>query len=180
MTTPVLYRITVPVLILQLEGLRAVVYQGAESCTAGKHDQRKLIESRLAPDMLPLAFQVQTCCRVTTLLSQLTPLPEFTALPASSDDPKNMLGWIYESFADLDARIALTLEYLRSLDSSAFEGKENEPIQFMSMKYDSAVSFVQDFLFPNFFFHKTTAYNLLRTAGVEISKGHYLGKIGGL
>nr|POF13140.1 hypothetical protein CFP56_10288 [Quercus suber] len=149
MATPILYRISVPFFITQLEGLRTILKQGAESCKAGKHDEKTLIESRLIDDMLPLAFQVQICCKLAGFLGQVAPVAPNSALPPSSDDPKNNLGWIYEPFADLDSRIVVTLEYLRSLDAKSFEGKEDDEVQFMSRKFQSGFDFVEQFMLPN-------------------------------
>jgi uncharacterized protein len=130
-------------------------------------DPDTLLTARLAPDMLPLRNQIQIACDAAKNgLSRLagTDAPKF-------DDKE-------QTIAQLQERIAATLAYVESMPASAIDGSEDksisvpvrgrDPLQFTGEQY------LRHFSLPNFFFHVTTAYALLRHNGVELGKGDYL------
>ncbi|KUR78734.1 DUF1993 family protein [Novosphingobium sp. Fuku2-ISO-50] len=159
---PSLYAITIPVFIQKLHSLDHLL---AKAIASGL-DEQDLFEARLAPDMFPLSRQVQIACDTAKLaatrLAQIGPR-------AMADEEK--------SLAELRERIARTIAYLEEADPAAFEGRETAEItlEFPNMKMTfSGQSLVTDFTLPNFYFHLTIAYALLRMKGVSIGKMDFL------
>lgn len=159
---PSLYEITVPVFTRTLRNLDHLMAKAAESGL----DQQSLLDARLAPDMLPLTRQIQIACDTAKLavtrVAQAEPRP-------MADDETNL--------SELRHRIARTIAYLEEADPAAFEGREAAEIVLkfpgMEMAF-TGQSLVTDFTLPNFFFHVTIAYGLLRMKGVQIGKMDYL------
>ncbi|CAM3191231.1 DUF1993 domain-containing protein [Sphingomonas antarctica] len=159
---PSLYEITVPVFVRALRNLDHILSKGMESGV----DEQTLIEARLAPDMLPLPKQIQIACDAAKLavtrLAQTEPRP-------MADEEKTL--------PELRDRITKTIAYLEEADTAAFEGRETAEITMsfpnMEMKF-TGQSLVTEFTLPNFFFHVTIAYALLRMNGVAIGKMDYL------
>ena len=159
---PSLYEITVPVFSRSLRNLDHILDKAAQSGV----DEQALIEARLAPDMLPLPRQVQIACDTAKLA--VTRIAQAEPRPMADDE---------KSVAELRQRIAKTLAYLDEADPTAFEGREAAEITLsfptIEMKF-TGQSLITDFTLPNFFFHVTTAYALLRMKGVQIGKMDYL------
>jgi uncharacterized protein len=141
----------------------------AEAHAAAKRfDPQVYMTMRLAPDMLPFPRQVQIACdNAKGCMARLAgvEVPKF-------EDNELTLG-------DLKARIAKTLDFVRGLPADAFVGSEQRPIE-IPMRSGDPLRFVgQDYLLgfalPNVYFHVTTAYALLRHAGVDLGKADYLG-----
>jgi hypothetical protein len=151
-----------------LGALSKILDKAAAHCAAKKIDQAVLLQTRLTPDMFPLVKQVQiTCDFAKNTLGRLTGEP-----PKFPDDEK--------SIDDLKARIAKTIDYVKSFktaDIDAAEGTEITfpigPQQTMTLK---GAQYVLGFALPNFYFHATTAYDILRQCGVEIGKRDFLGR----
>jgi uncharacterized protein len=128
-----------------------------------------LADARLAPDMFPLSRQVQIACDAAKSgAARLT-----GAEPPKYEDTEKTL-------AELKARIEKTIGYIQSLPASAFEGGETREIAFslregMSLKADG-LRFLKDWCLPNLYFHAVTAYDILRSKGVEIGKQDYLAR----
>ena len=127
-----------------------------------------LIQARLYPDMLPLGRQVQIACsHATRGAARLS-----GAEPASVEDKET-------SFDDLKARIAKTLAFLKDVDAKKMEGMEDREITYpvgdrkMTLK---AGEYLLHFSMPNFYFHLTTAYDILRNNGLEIGKADFMGE----
>jgi uncharacterized protein len=162
-----MYDVSVPVLVRGLTNLSANLEKGAASGEARKIEPAVLIGSRLAPDMHPLSRQVQIASdSAKGAGARLTG----TDAPSFPDTET--------TFPELQARIKKTIDYLQSLKREQFEGAETRDIV---MKFPNGeMTFSgQDFLFsfalPNFFFHLTTAYAILRHNGVELGKMDFLG-----
>src|SRR5205085_2556563 len=126
----------------------------------------------LAPDMLPLSKQVQIACDLAknsaARLAGLEP-------PRFEDNEKTI--------EELRARIAKTVEYLKSIPAGALEGSEERDIKVPAGERTlefKGLAFVQRWAIPNVFFHVTTAYNILRHNGVDIGKRDFLRKSIGL
>lgn len=159
---PSLYKITVPVFTRALRNLDHLLAKAAD---AGM-DEQSLLEARLAPDMLPFTRQVQIACDTAKLA--VTRLAQAEPRPMADDET---------SLADLRTRIARTVDYLNEADPAAFEGREDAEItlKFPNLEMTfTGLSLITDFTLPNFFFHVTTAYGLLRMKGVQIGKMDYL------
>jgi hypothetical protein len=124
-------------------------------------------EARLAPDMLPLKAQVYIATDGAKGCG---------ARLAGVDIPK--FEDTETTFAELRARVAKTIEFLKSLDRKNFAGAENKEIvlKFPSNTFEfSGADYVGKFVLPNVYFHITTAYGILRNRGVALGKSDYLG-----
>jgi hypothetical protein len=156
-----IYDASIPPLIHMLGSLSSILAKGEA------HGGIDPAEARLAPDMLPLKAQVYIATDGAKGCG---------ARLAGVEIPK------YEdtetSFADLRARVAKTIDFLGSLDKSAFEGAETKEIvlKFPSRTFEfNGASYVSNFVLPNTYFHITTAYGILRNKGVVLGKSDYLG-----
>jgi hypothetical protein len=136
---------------------------------AKKFDPSVYLVARLAPDMLPFIKQIQIACDAAKFgVARLggVEAPRF-------DDNE-------ASVADLRERIRKTLEFVRSVPADAIDGSEAKDITVprrdgnITMKGEA---YLKNYVLPNFFFHVTTAYALLRHNGVELGKGDYLGSL---
>ncbi len=129
-------------------------------------DERALLDSKLAPDMFPLVRQVQIACDTAKFAAARTAGKE---APSHADDETTI--------AQLKKRIAVVGEYLAGFTAADFEGAEERRLSLPRWegKSMSAREYLIEHALPNFFFHVTTAYALLRHAGVEIGKRDYLG-----
>ena len=136
---------------------------------AKKFDPSVYLAARLAPDMLPFTKQIQIACDAVKFgVARLggVEAPKF-------DDTE-------ASLADLRERIRKTLEFIRSVPADAIDGSEAKDITVprrdgnITMKGEA---YLKNYVLPNFFFHLTTAYALLRHNGVELGKGDYLGSL---
>jgi hypothetical protein len=136
--------------------------------TARKFDPANYLGLRLAPDMLPFTRQIQIASDGAKAgMARLAGIE----VPKWDDNEA--------SFDDLRARIRKTIDYVNSFAPAQIDGSEarpisvprrvGEPLQF------TGEAFLKHFVLPNFFFHVTTAYALLRHAGVELGKADYLG-----
>jgi hypothetical protein len=156
-----IYDATIPPLIHMLSGLSTVLAKGEA------HGGIDPSEAKLAPDMLPLKAQVYIATDGAKGCG---------ARLAGVEIPK------YEdtetSFADLRARVAKTITFLKTLDRKSFAGSENKEIvlKFPNTTFEfNGADYVGKFVLPNVYFHITTAYGILRNQGVALGKGDYLG-----
>jgi uncharacterized protein len=162
-----MYQASVPVFVRMLTNLSAVLDKGAAHAEARKIDPAVLINARLYPDMLPLAKQVQIASDNAKGAA---------ARLAGQEPPK------YEdtetTFADLKARIQKTISFLNALKPEQIDGSDEKtvtlqlrgnPVQFTGLAY------LMNHATPNFYFHVTTAYDILRHNGVDLGKADYLG-----
>jgi hypothetical protein len=151
-----------------LGALSKILDKAAAHCAAKKIDQAVLLQTRLTPDMLAFVKQVQlTCDFAKNTLGRLTGEP-----PKFADEEKTI--------DELKARIAKTVEYVKGFkDADIDAATEKEvtfpigPQQTMTLK---GWQYVLGFALPNFYFHATTAYDILRQSGVEIGKRDFLGR----
>ena len=163
-----IYQASVPVYARRLQALSAILDKAAAYASQRKIDPAALIQARLYPDMLPLARQVQISCshalRGGARLSG--------AEPISLEEKAT-------SFDDLKALIAKTLDFLKSVDAKKMDGMEDRDITFpvgdrkRTMK---GGDYLLHFSMPNFYFHVTTAYDILRNNGLEIGKDDFMGE----
>lgn len=162
-----MYDASVPVFIKTLGDLDAVLRKGEAFAAERKIDPSVLINMRLAADMFPLSRQVQIATD-----NAKGPAARLAGVERPAFDDTET------TFADLHARIAKTVDFLRTLTRGQFEGAEDRPIELSvrgnELKFRGA-PYLFHFALPNFFFHVTTAYDILRHAGVAIGKTDYLG-----
>lgn len=162
-----MHAMSVDVFTHTLGNLTTLLEKGVASARQRKFEPAVLLGSRLAPDMFPLTRQVQIACdlaknSVARLAGQEPPrFPDTEA-----------------SFEELHARIARTIDYLKSVPANALEGAETRDIKVPAGERTlefKGLDFLQDWAIPNVFFHATTAYAILRHNGVEIGKRDFLG-----
>jgi hypothetical protein len=152
-----------------LTNLSAILDKAVSYAQAKKIDPAVLLAARLAPDMFPLSRQVQ-------LASDFA--KNSTARLAGQDPPR--FADEEQTFEDLKARIARTLDFLKTVPAAALEGAEDRDIRVplrdraLEMK---GLPFLQRFALPNFFFHVTAAYAILRHNGIEIGKRDFTGNV---
>ncbi|WEK47458.1 MAG: DUF1993 domain-containing protein [Candidatus Andeanibacterium colombiense] len=161
-----IYDASAPVFIKTLRNMRNWLDKaGAEKSEAG------LFEARLAEDMHPLPRQFQFVSDSSKFaVARLTG----TEAPAMEDTET--------SFAELQARIDKTIAFIESVDASAYAGAETREVLVkfpngMGYRFTGA-DYLRDFALPNFYFHATTAYAILRANGVSLGKPDYLAHLG--
>jgi hypothetical protein len=163
-----LYTASVPVFKQMLGGLDDVLGKAQAHATQKKIEPGALTQARLFPDMFPLAKQVQIACDFARGV---------TARLAGADVPS------YEdkeqTFDELRALIGKTLAFVAALDEARFDGSAQREIVLRpgtpKEKRLSGERYLLNYGLPQFFFHVTTAYALLRHNGVEIGKRDYMG-----
>ena len=162
-----MYEASVPVFVSALKNLSSVLKKGEEHAAAKKIDASVLLGYRLAPDMRPLTSQVQLASD-----NSKGPASRLAGVdrPSFEDDET--------TFDALQQRIAKTIAYLESIDRAKFDDADSRkvafPVRGKDVQFDGD-AYLLHFALPNFFFHVTTAYDILRHAGVEIGKLDYLG-----
>jgi hypothetical protein len=152
-----------------LKNLDAILDKAARHAEARKFEADRFCSSRLAPDMFPLAKQVQIACDVAK--SAAAGIVGQTA-PSHGDDDK--------TFAAMQQRIRKCLVFLETLrleDAARLTPKTVVPLAYPQGKAMLADEFLASRALPNFFFHVTTAYALLRADGVDIGKTDFLGPL---
>jgi uncharacterized protein len=150
-----------------LGALSKILDKAAAHCAAKKIDPAVMLATRLTPDMLPLVKQVQlTSDFAKNGIGRMVGEP-----PKFPDEEK--------SFDELKARIAKTLDYVRSVKTADIDAAADKDVTFpvgpQSMTLKGAV-FLTSFVLPNFYFHATTAYDILRQAGLDVGKRDFLGR----
>ncbi len=163
-----MYEASVPQLMRSLNNLIAILEKGATHAEAKKIDPAVLLNSRLYPDMLPLAKQVQIASDIAR---------RGVARLAGLDAPK--IEDNETTFAELIARLQQVNAYLREFTAAQIDGAEARaitlPVGKETMNFEG-LPYLLYFILPNVYFHVTTAYAILRHSGVEIGKKDYLGK----
>jgi hypothetical protein len=168
MSKVTLYGASAPVFTRMLGNLDALLAKAEASAKERSFDVEVLFNGRLAPDMLPLKAQVLIACDTAkNAMYRIAGQPA----PVFEDNEKN--------FPELHARIAKTLDAIKALPESALEGGETRTIVFKAgpreLTYPGGLAYLTQFALPNFFFHVTTAYAILRHNGVSLSKRDFLG-----
>jgi hypothetical protein len=163
-----LYSATVPVFKQMLLALSDVLKKGEEHAQNRKFDPAVLLQSRLFPDMLPLVRQVQIACDFAKSVPARIAGVEVAAYEDSE-----------QSFAELQQRIAKTLALIEGMTAEQLNGSTVKEVVLRPGTPKEKKLTVEDYALkygmPQFFFHVTTAYNLLRHNGVEIGKKDYMG-----
>ncbi|MBA2934054.1 DUF1993 domain-containing protein [Sphingomonas sp. CGMCC 1.13654] len=163
-----LYDASVPVFIRGFSSLSAILDKGRAFADEGGLPHAELLEARLFDDMAPLTAQIQRCSDT----AKGTAVRVGNVANVAMEDKE-------ASFDDLQARIVRTVDFLKGVPANCMDGREEAQIA-LPPKGEIVLSgrdYVLGFALPNFFFHVTTAYALLRMKGVPIGKRDYLGAI---
>jgi hypothetical protein len=162
-----MYQASVPRFVNILGNLSAILDKAQAHADAKKIDVAALTGFRLFPDMLPMTKQVQIACDTAKgVVARLAGVE----IPAYEDKEQTL--------AELKARIAKTVAFIQSVKSAQIDGSEDKEIVIKRGDKETRYTGMQFLLghaLPNFYFHVTTTYNILRHNGVEIGKRDYLG-----
>jgi hypothetical protein len=164
-----MYEVSIPVFTLSLNNLAAILDKATAHAEAKKVGPNVLPSVRLIADMLPLSAQIQIACdTVKGAAARLTGVEA----PKHEDTEATI--------ADLRARVDKTLAFIKSVKPEQMATAETREIilQFpqTTMKF-TGLNYLTNFVLPNFFFHMSMAYALLRKNGVELGKRDFLGPI---
>jgi hypothetical protein len=162
-----MYQASAPRFVNMLNNLSVLLDKAQAHAEARKIDPAALTTFRLYPDMFPLTRQVQIACDAAK---------GAVARLAGVDIPKHED--TEQTFADLKARIAKTVEFIRSVAASKVDGSEERAVTLKLRGQDTTfkgAEYLLGFAWPNFYFHVTTVYNILRHNGVELGKRDFLG-----
>jgi uncharacterized protein len=159
----------IPVLTRGLTTMSAILDKAAAQAAAKKFDCAVLAQARLFPDMYPLVRQVQIACDTAKgAAARLAGIE----VPRHEDTEA--------TFDELKARIAKTLDIVKSVSAAQLKDAESRAIEIKfpngSWKF-TGIGYVTDFVLPNFYFHVSMVYALLRKNGIEIGKSDFLGDI---
>jgi hypothetical protein len=162
-----LYQASIPVFIRGFTNLSAVLEKAKTHAAANNIDLATCVNARLAPDMYPLSGQVQGASDAAKFgaarLAAITP-------PSFADTET--------TFDELQARIAKTLDFLKSVSEAQINARTGGTVTLKIRGKEMnfvCEPYLLDFALPNFFFHLTTAYAILRNQGVPLGKMDYLG-----
>jgi len=155
-----MYHASVPVYLQLLGGLKGVIEKGEAAATAKKWEENTLLNWRLYPDMFTFERQVRQAC----VHALGTGRAAGVDLPSLPDIDNNLAG--------MKSRIDKTIDFLN--------GKEDSQVTITAggqQRNFRAQVYVYHFAMPNFYFHITTAYNILRSLGVDIGKRDFMGQM---
>ena len=162
-----MYQASAPRFARMLRNLSAILDKAQAHVEARKLDAAALTTDRLFPDMFPMTRQVQIACdQAKGCVARL----------AGVDIPKHEDS--EQTLDDLKARIAKTLEFIESVKPAQIDGSEEREIVLKLRTQElrfNGLQYLIGFAYPNFYFHLTTAYNILRHNGVEIGKRDFVG-----
>ncbi|MDD5272620.1 MAG: DUF1993 domain-containing protein [Methylovulum sp.] len=162
-----LYQASIPVFIRMLGNLSAILDKAVAHAQAQQLDPSVLVNARLAPDMYPLSRQIQIATDMAKgCAARLAGLD----VPAYEDNEAN--------FAQLQERIAKTVAFLQTVSADQVDGQEDKAITVRTPSRELhfvGLPYLLDFVLPNFYFHVTTAYAILRHNGVALGKPDFVG-----
>lgn len=163
-----MYDASVPRFAAMLRNLSAILDKAQAHADARRIDPLNFTQARLFPDMLPFTRQVQIACDTAK---------GAVARLAGAEIPKHED--TEQTFAELKARVAKTVDFIESLRAERIDGTEGKEIVLQMRSGErrfKGMAYLLGFAYPNFYFHLTTAYNILRHNGVELGKLDFLGK----
>jgi len=163
-----LYKTSIPLFTKLLRNLSAILDKAATHASAKKFEMEVLFQSRLSPDQFPMGRQIQIACDTAKLCASRLTGKEG---PVNNDSEKTL--------AEFKSRIESTLSYLETFSGNDFKGSNERHITQPRWegKYLTGEEFVFHHAVPNFYFHVTTTYAILRHNGVDIGKKDYLGSL---
>jgi hypothetical protein len=163
---------SVPLFVQGLDALTGVMAKAESYARARKIEPRVLLEARLFPDMFPLIRQVQLA---TDFAKGASARLAGVDVPSYEDNE--------QSFSEIKARLARTVEFVSGLPAAKFDGAESREVVIRIAGQPSTFKgdvYLIRFAIPNFMFHATTAYAILRQSGVELGKSDFIGKVPGM
>ncbi len=162
-----MYQASIPVFIRMLGNLSNILDKAAAHAESRKIDPTIFVNGRLSPDMFPLSRQVQIA---TDVVKGCAARLGGIEVPSYEDNET--------TFAELQARIAKTKAFIETVNAEQVDGSEEHPI---TLKFGSkelhflGQAYLLDFVLPNFYFHVTTTYAILRQLGVDVGKTDFTG-----
>lgn len=162
-----MYQASIPAFVRMLGNLSAILDKAAAHAEAKKITPAIFINARLAPDMFPLSRQVQIA---TDIVKGCAARLAGIEVPSYEDNEA--------TFEELQARVAKTAAFLKSIRAEQIDGSEERDItvKFGSREFNFlGQAYLVDFVIPNFHFHLTSTYGILRHNGVDIGKMDYIG-----
>ncbi len=165
-----LYDATVPSFIQITNGCIAQIKKAQAWCTESGTAEQAIVDSRIIDDMFPFAYQVKSVH--THSVGALEGLKQGVFSPNMDEAPGDLENCI--------ARLQSAVEYLQNVDKDELNARVGAPMKFEFKDYSlpfTAETFLFSFSQPNFYFHATTAYNLLRAKGVPVGKLDFLGEL---
>ena len=168
MTAISMYKISAPIFVQFLTSLSAVLDKAAAFAEAKKIEPSVLLNTRLAPDMFPLGRQVRAATdHAVNACGRLAGV-ELPTLPSSD-----------ASIPELKERIAKSIEFIKGLKPAQIDGSEDKEIKITfpsgAVREFTGQSLLLINSLPNFYFHCTTAYDILRHCGIELGKRDFMG-----
>ena len=164
-----MYQASVPVFLRGLKNLSGILEKGAANAEERKIDPTVFLTARLAPDMFPLTRQVQIAsdhAKGATARLAGVEVPKFEDLE--------------KSFEELQQRLRRVTEFVQTFDAAKIDGSEEReislPVGARTLTF-SGQTYLLDFALPNFYFHCTTAYAILRHNGVGVGKRDFIGPV---
>ena len=162
-----MYQASVPVFVRTLTQLSSILEKTETYAAVKKIDPAVLIGARLYPDMFPLSRQVQITC-------------DFAKGGCARLAGKDVPSWPDEekTFAELKARIAKTLEFVKGFKAADIDGSEGRDVKIRVGGQDmdfKGQAYLLHFVLPNLYFHAATAYGILRHNGLDIGKRDFIG-----
>ena len=161
-----MYSGAVPTFVQLLGGLKIVLQKAEEHVTAQKWDPAYILNLRLYPDMFTLERQVRQACTHALGAGRVAGVP----LPTLPDHDT--------SFAEMQTRIDKTLDFVKGLRPNQLDGKEDSEVTLVQGGQErkfKAQTYLYHLAMPNFYFHTTTAYNILRSLGIVLGKRDFMG-----
>jgi hypothetical protein len=162
-----MYDASIPAFIRTLNNLSAILDKAAAYAEAKKIDPAVLVNARLAPDMFPLSRQVQIATDGVKGCAARLAGVEVPSYPDTES-----------TFPELKARVAKTVDFLKSFKPTQIDGSEERKVSFKVGGQERnflGKPYLFEYVIPNLYFHVTTAYDILRHNGLEIGKKDYLG-----
>jgi hypothetical protein len=159
----------IPAFVQTLGAISAILDKAAAHCQAKGVNAKDILEARLAPDMFPFARQVQLAsdhAKGATARLAGREVPKF-------EDTES-------TFAELKDRIAKTVAFIKSVPTTEIDGSEERQVTLTiggQPRSFAGRTYLSHFAFPNFYFHATTAYDILRSKGVELGKRDFIGAV---
>ncbi|KQW70368.1 hypothetical protein ASE17_15835 [Phenylobacterium sp. Root77] len=163
-----MYQASIPVFVRGLNALRGLLEKGAAHAAANGTDPNALVSAQLAPDMLPLAGQVQRASDTSKLSGQRLSGVQAPSMPDTETTLDQLIG-----------RVNDTIAYLETIDAKSLDGAESRTIELNFGPGNKHVfrgdDYLLGFALPNFYFHVAIAHGILRSQGVGVGKLDYIG-----
>jgi uncharacterized protein len=167
-----MYQASVPVLVQHLNALITVLDKADAFATAKKVDPAVLLAARLAPDMFPLSRQVQIACDFAKGVSARLAAVD---VPSYEDTEKTI--------PELKTRIKKTIDFIQTMKPAQIDGSEDRPVEIKMAGKPVTFKgqpYLVNFAMPNFFFHLSMAYAILRHNGIDLGKRDFMGAVPGM